>query len=202
MKTMFKTTCTLAIIVTELVASTGMCSVSEASRSPQSFVFTREPDFSRGMDASVIQPMSSMNDLDMTKIMPSDMDPRWNMTQASGRILDHSLSNFFNSDSVRNSSLGRSAHQIDQSMSGGVSMGGIEPDTITHEVKFQMRASQARAQLEYSGLTNAQLSYQAVDSKLDLEVREEVALIGTQVVYNHIAQNGDNTDMLSMRWAW
>lgn len=202
MKTMLKTVCTITILAAELTASTGVCSVSEASRTPQSFVFTREPDFSRGMDASVIKPMASLNDFDITKIMPSDMDPRWNMTQASGRILDHSLSNFFNSESVRNSSLGRSAHQIDKSMSGGVSMGGTEPDTITHEVKFEMRASQARAQLAYSGLTNAQLSYQAVDSKLDLEVRESVEMIGTQLVYNHIAQNGDNTDMLSMRWAW
>jgi hypothetical protein len=205
MKPKLRIVCSLAIVVAELATPIASASVSPAARSPQSFVFTREPDFSRGMDASAIQPMRSLNGMryeDISKFIPSDLSPTMSGGMISGRIAERSLYSFFNSPAMRSSELGRSAHSIDNKMKGGVSLSGSGEKSLHHEFKFAMRPSQARAVVQYSGLTDAQVSYQAMDSKLDFEVRESVSAIGTQVVFNHIAQRGDNTDMLSMRWAW
>jgi hypothetical protein len=64
-----------------------------------------------------------------------------------------------------------------------------------------MRAAQAKAQLEYTGITNAQLSYQLAQSTMNFEVSEKLAPT-TRLVFNHIAKPGDITDMVSMRWVW
>jgi hypothetical protein len=154
------------------------------------------------MDASVIQPMKSLNVVDMSNFFPSDLNPAASSSEISGRIIDHSLSRFFNSNAVRNSDIGRTAHAVDEKMKGEMTVGGTEPDSTAHEFKFEMRASQARAQLQYSGITNAQLSYQAADQKLDFEISEEVESLGTNVVFNHIAQYGEQRDIVSMQWAW
>jgi hypothetical protein len=205
MKPHLKAACTIALIVTELVASTGACMIQPLARTPQSFVFSREPDFSRGMDASVIHPMATLNGIryeDVAMFIPKDLATNSNSSNVSGHILDHSISSIFNSQAVRNSDLGRSAHKIEHNMQGGVSMSGSGDRAINHAIHFAMVPSQGRAQIVYSGLTDAQISYQAVSAKLDFEVREAVAMVGTDLVYNHIAQNGDRTDMLSMRWKW
>ena len=205
MKPKLRIVCTLAIVVAELAAPNAWSSISPAARSPQSFVFTRESDFSRGMDASVIKPVHSLTGMryeDISKFIPNDLTPTMSGGAISGRIAERSLHSLFNSDSVRNSGLGKSAHVLDGRMKGGMAFTGDGEKAINHEFKFAMRPSQARAVIAYSGMTDAQVSYQAMDSKLDFEVRESVAAFGSQLVYNHIAQRGDSTDMLSMRWAW
>jgi hypothetical protein len=170
-----------------------------------SFFMSR--DYSHGLDISAIQPIESMRDVkneDIAKVIPNDLQPT-SPTQGGGevasKILDHSISNIFNSQAVRNSELGKTAHNVEKSLDSEKSFGGTEASSIHHVVKFQVRAAQTKAQLAYTGLTNAQLSYQVNQSKMDLEVFEKLDT-NTKIVYNHVIKPGDRSDLVSLRWTW
>lgn len=168
-------------------------------------VLTPVRNFSKGLNALAIQPVASLRtvtEADVEKIIPHrELAAGSSGALVATQILDHSLSSFFNSPEVRNSDFGKTAKEVEQSMEGEAAFGGEEKGSTRHVFKFAMRAAQAKAELEYSGLTNAQLSYIVSQSKMNLEVHEDLSL-GTKVVFNHIDSPGDRTDMLSVRWKW
>lgn len=169
------------------------------------YSFKRPRDFSKGIDISNIKPVESSRATkpeDVSKIIPSDMKPTSDGGMVAAQILDHSLSNWFNSEAVRNSDLGRTAHQVEKSMEGDVSFGGGQPDSIKHNFRFAMRAAQTHAQIGYTGLTNAQVTYYMLQNKTDFEVREAVKPLGTQLVYNEIVTREDTRRTVSLRWDW
>jgi hypothetical protein len=199
---------TLATFVgSTIVSSVGLCMIPRTPVAPLSIynISWQSQDFRKGLDASLITPIQSLNvtrSEDVAKMIPADMAPSSDFGAVSSQILDRSISSLFNSPLIRNSDIGRTAHQMEKSMESNIELGGAEPDSIKHSFKFAMKAAQTRAQIEYSGLTNAQLSYQIAGSTLDFEVREPVAAIGTQVVFNHIDKPSDRTDVVSLRWDW
>jgi hypothetical protein len=162
-------------------------------------------NFSKGFDATWIQPIESTRITttdDVSKIIPSDMKPTNDGGLVATQILDRSLSTWFNSDAVRNSSIGHAAHDVEKSMEGDVKFGGKAPDSIKHQLKFSMRATQSTANLEYTGLTTAQVTYFIAQAKTNIELREPVKALGTQVVYNNITTSLENRQTLSLRWDW
>jgi hypothetical protein len=198
---------TATVVAGQMFASIAHASIPSLSRSapvqPKSFAISQ--DFSKGLDASLIHPMVSKRDYnsnDVAQVIPNDLQATSDVGSVATQILDHSLNNFFNSPAVRNSDFGRSATHVEKSMEGNVAFGGETPHSIRHSFKFAMKATQAKALIEYTGVTNAQLSYSAASQKADLEVKEKLVALNTQVVYNHVAGPGDQTDMLSLRWVW
>ena len=162
-------------------------------------------DFAKGMNASIIQPMNSLNTTsqqDVAQFIPSDIVPSGDGGYVASHIIDHSLSSFFNSPGFRTSDFGRRAVKAEQSMEGNIEMGGNKPNEIKHELKFAMQPTQTRAVIEYKGLTNAELSYQVAASTMNFEIHERVHAISSQLVYNHIVKPGDATDSVSLRWVW
>jgi hypothetical protein len=197
----------LGTLATQLVSSIGLCAIPRTQVSPNDFykISWQSQDFSKGINISLVEPIRSLNitkSEDIAMMIPSDMAPSSNFGSVSTQIIDRSLTSFFNSPVIRNSDIGRTAHQVEKSMESNVDFGGQTPNSIKHSFKFAMKAAQTRAQVEYTGITNAQLSYQIAGSTLDLEVREPVAAIGTQVVYNHIDKPNDRSDVVSLRWDW
>lgn len=168
--------------------------------------FSPVRDFSRGLDASAIQPIGSlreMNSGDISMIIPaSDLQPTSDGSKVAVKIIDHSLSNFFNSPAVRTSDLGRTAVRVEKHMESDIALGGGSPHSIQHNVKFAMRPTQTRAIIEYTGVTNAQLTYNAASSIVDLEVKERIAAFSTDFVYNHINMPSDTRNTVSLRWIW
>ena len=205
MKQMIKKFC-LALVGIQMVSSVSFAAIPRTLFHKRFYVFTLTTDYSKGLDFSVIQPIASLRDVntdDIAKMIPvHELNSTSDGGLVASQIVDHSLSTWFNSEAVRKSDLGRSAHEVEQHMESDIAFGGNAPEETKHAFKFAMRPTQTRALIEYSGVTNAQLSYHVAQSKVDLEVREDVSALGTQVVYNHINKPGDNTDLLSMRWAW
>jgi hypothetical protein len=208
MKVFFRTMSLLAIAGTVASASTGWCSIPYALRSTmmREYAFSLDRfNFSKGFDATWIQPIESTRITttdDVSKIIPSDMKPTNDGGLVATQILDRSLSTWFNSDAVRNSSIGHAAHDVEKSMEGDVKFGGKAPDSIKHQLKFSMRATQSTANLEYTGLTTAQVTYFIAQAKTNIELREPVKALGTQVVYNNITTSLENRQTLSLRWDW
>lgn len=178
--------------------------LSAIPRESRQWMFTNKPDFSKGMNASVIQPVESLRDFksdDIARMIPRDLTPSSDGLQVAARILDHSVSNFLNSEAVRNSQIGRTALEVEQTMDGNIAIGGDEPDSIKHSFKFKMRASQTKAKIEYTGLTNAELSYQIAQERFNFEIHENIGE-RSQLVFNHMTSSDDQVDTLSLRWVW
>lgn len=201
-KHQFKTLKGIITIVMTL-ATSGIANAA-VPKSVGFWTHSSEMDFSRGLNLKSIQPIESlriMKSEDIALIIPDDLSPSSDGGQIASQILDHSLSNLFNSDAVKKSDLGRTAQVVEKSMEGDLAFGGETPDSIKHSLKFAMRASQTRAMVEYSGITKAQLSYSISQQRVQLEVEEEMAA-NTQLVFNHSNTRTDRTDMLSLRWIW
>ncbi len=172
----------------------------------QELILKRRIDFSHGIDASSIQPVESPRALrteDISKIIPAnDLQPTNDGGLVATKILSHSLANWLNSEAVRNSSIGQAAHQLDEKLEGDLSFKGNEPNAIRHSLKFSMKAAQTRADLEYTGITKAQVSYFIAQATTNVEIREEIEFLGSEFVFNHHTSPTDTRRTVSLRWNW
>ncbi len=199
-----KSICSLTVCLMSALPSVCWASVYSAKIRPMQFSRARQ-DFSRGLDASTIQPVKSRNEMtsaDIQKVIPTDLDASLNEQQIATRIVDRSLKNALNSDMLKQSAFGRTAASVQNSLQTNIVVANREPNSIKHEFKFAMEPAQSQARLRYTGLADASLTYQATNSKTDLEIREPVHFMATDVVYHHTTIPNDQRDLMSMRWAW
>jgi hypothetical protein len=196
-----------AAILGSLACRPAHASIPHALRSTlmHGYAFVRLPDFTKGLDISIIQPVTSSRDTtteDVSKLIPTDMKPTNDGGLVAAQILDRSFSTWFNSDAVKHSAMGRTAHDVEKSMEGDVAFGGKEPESIKHNIKFQVKAAQTQAQLEYTGITTAQVTYYVLQDKTNVEVREPVKSLNTSVVLNQISSHEETRKIVSLRWDW
>jgi hypothetical protein len=161
--------------------------------------------YARGFDISTVQPVSSvmfMRTEDVSRYIPTDLSPTSNGGSVAAKIGERGLNAWLNSPSMKNTSFVKGAQSLEKNMASDMNVGGDEPDSIKHSFKFGVKAAQSRAQLEYAGLMNANVSYQVAASTFNVEVREPVAMLQTDLVFNHINSRDDQRDILSVRWNW
>lgn len=167
--------------------------------------YSHKPDFTKGFNIAAVQPVMSPNEIkseDVSQLIPHDMQPGNDASQVASRILDRSLNSWMNSPMMKGSSLVKTAKSFENTMGSNVSVGGDDPEQTKHSIQFNVRAEQARAFVKYEGITNAQLSYQVGSDRVDLEVREPMTLLETDLVYNHTNSRADSRDIVSVRWIW
>lgn len=157
-------------------------------------------DFSRGIDLRTIDRVQTIG-TDYSLILPSSLSPVTEGGQVAAQVLDHSVSSFFKQESVRNTAFGRAAIAVEEKMKAEVALGGDEPDSTQHNIKFQMKASQTKASMEYRGITNADLSYSVAARSTDLEIFEPLSL-DSKLVYSHSNRPDEKRDMISLRLNW
>ncbi len=182
-----------------------VCPASVFSGKIRKMHFSPSRDFSRGMDVSKITPVNSLRTItseDVGQMIPTDMEPGADSSTLTSRILDQSVRTMLASEAVKRSSFGQTASKVQSAMQTNITVAARSPNSVNHQVNFAVRPAQTQAVLNYSGLTNAQLSYRALESKMDFEWREAVSALDTDVVFNHIDMPGDRKEVMSLRWAW
>lgn len=157
-------------------------------------------DFSKGFDLRMVDRVESKG-TDYSLILPSSLSPVSTSAQVAEQVLDHSVSSFFKQENVRNTAFGRAAVTVEEKMKAEVAIGGTEPDSTKHNIKFQMKASQTKASMEYRGLTNADLSYSVTARSTDLEIFEPLSA-DSKLVFSHSNRPDEKRDMLSLRLNW
>lgn len=169
-------------------------------------VLTAKGDYSRGLDYSVIHPIvpnALVTKDDVGLVIPvEDLKNESTSTGVERKIIDHSLSSFFNSPYMKSTEVGKTATKVEKNMQSNVSFGGDAPQAIHHNLKIEMKPTQSKACVEYTGLTNANLTYNVAASETNLEVKERLSLLKTQFVYNWQAKPSDTRNVVSMRWIW
>lgn len=180
--------------------STGLKSRQIQLRSARLIPENRSKNFSLGHDARQIQPLEEIG-FDYHRILPKKLSPTKDSGQVAAQIIDHSVSNFLKHESIKNSFIGRTATVVEEKMKAEVDLGGDEPDSIQHNIKFQVKATETKASMEYKGITNAALSYSVSSQKTSFEVFESIG-VGSHLVYSHSDEPSEKRDMISLRMKW
>jgi hypothetical protein len=137
---------------------------------------------------------------DVSQVLPSDLTPTNDSNLVFSKIADRSLSSFFNSEQLRATPIGRTATQVEQKMKQDIS---IKANKIEHKFTFQIQAFQTIAKIDYRGLTNASLKYQASNSTMGLEVFDRLPRTKNKdLVISHVANNTERISSLSVRWGF
>jgi hypothetical protein len=161
---------------------------------------TRAHDFSKGADGRRI---SAVRELarDYSMFIPASLAPVVDAGGVSRQIVDHSISTFFKQDSIRNTFVGRAADTVEKKLKAEVEIGGSEPDSQKHKFKFQVKASETKASMEYRGLTNCNVSYAVASRNANIEIFEPLSS-RSNIVYTHTDAPADRRDVLSFRVHW
>lgn len=141
--------------------------------------------------------------INISEHIPMDMKPSNNSMEVFSQVADRSLTAFFNSQAVRESSIGQTATYVETKMKQEVVLGGSEddPKAVQHKLNFNVQAFQATAQVQYTGLTNAALKYKIAENKMALEVFEKVA-DDQDFVVSHTVSRADQQSQVSYRWSF
>lgn len=154
-------------------------------------------DFSKGADARAVNPIKETS-LDYSAILPKRLTPTSNGGDIATQIFDHTMTNLLNSGLVKNSSLGKAVKSVEKTMKAEVNLGGSGEGSTQHQVKFAVQTTQTKASMEYSGYTNAVLSYSVANRSTNLEVYETLGK-DSRVVYHHSNSPDENRDTVSLR---
>lgn len=154
-----------------------------------------------GIDLSriaLVHPTEDITYADVSRMVPTNISVTASGGEVASQIADRSVQAYFNSDSFKSTDIGKTSHSVEQSLKQDVTIAGSSPDSIKHNFKFNMQASQAKAMLDYSGFTNAQLSYKASGQELNFEVYHNLTST-MKLAYNHINNPTDQRDVVSLK---
>ncbi len=155
-------------------------------------------DFSR---IGQVFPYEDISYADVSRLVPTDIPATASGGQVASQIADKGMQAYFNSDSFKSTSIGKTSHSVEKSLKQDVTIGGSEPDAIKHNFRFNMQATQAKAMLDYTGYTNAQLSYKASGQELNLEIFRQLTQ-SMKIAYNHINNPTDQRDVVSLKFGF
>ena len=116
-------------------------------------------------------------------------------------IADRSVSTFIRQQKEMGTALGRTTANVEKTMKQEVILGSPEKDKIQHKFNFEVQAFQSKAQVKYTGLADAAISYRARESTLAFEVFEKLPHT-QEVVLSHEVRPDQQVSSLNMRWAW
>jgi hypothetical protein len=133
-------------------------------------------------------------------ILPKAIDPNDSSRSVVGKIVDNSLTYWYNNSEFKNTSVGRAATQVEKKMRADVNL-GTDTNKIQHRLSFRVLAAQALAKLEYVGWFKASLNYDAKSAKTEAEVFENLPN-NKDLVVSHSVTGLENKSQLSLRWNW
>lgn len=133
-------------------------------------------------------------------ILPKAIDPNDSSRAVVSKIVDNSLTYWYNNSEFKNTSVGRAATQVEKKMRADVNL-GVDTNKVQHKLSFRVLAAQALAKLEYIGWFKASLNYDAKSAKTEAEIFENLSN-NKDLVVSHSVAGIENKSQLSLRWNW
>jgi hypothetical protein len=141
-------------------------------------VYSNSVDTSKVLDLTQVKVVRPAT-VQYEKYLPLDMTPTDNSGRVAARIMDHALAEFAKDPAFRESSLFRSAQQVNNVVDAKVDLGSTpnvgQRDVTQHSLRFQMKPLDTTATLNYKGWLNANVSYQASANQMNVEVFKELS---------------------------
>ncbi len=172
--------------------------------------FPSSQNMGRGMDArniEVVSPAGDYTSADIARVIPAQKLQGMQTTQTNPNapvmttILGYSVGNYLQSPTIKQSSVGKTATSVQDSMKTETTFGGSKPGGIKHSFAVNVDPFQTKAEMKYKGYTNASLTYTATDSKLNFEIYRDLN-VRTKLVFNHTNARSESREVVSLRWMW
>ncbi len=171
-----------------------VCQHSQAALKP-----SREPSVSDELLASYRAIRSLDQPWDTDTYMPKDLSKDMDSQQVVSKIADKSLQTLIDKSSFKESSIGRTATNLEKSMKQEVTIGQPDSTGKGHKIQFSVQAFESKAQVNYEGLTNASVIYQATQAKTIFAVSEKLSG-NRDLVLSHTTDASQQVSQVSIRW--
>ena len=133
-------------------------------------------------------------------ILPTAIDPEDSSRSVVSKIVDNSLSYWYNHSGFKETTVGRAAASVEKKMRADVDL-GTDKNKVEHKLSFKLLATQALAKLEYVGWFRAALNYDARAAKAEAEVFESLAPDKDLIVSQSVTPE-ERKSQLALRWNW
>ena len=108
----------------------------------------------------------------------------------------------WNNSEFKNTSVGRTATQIEKNLKVEANLGRLEKNSpAEHRISLKFLAAQTLAKLEYRGWIQAALNYNARSAVTEAEVLENISN-NKDLVVSHSISGKERKSKLSLRWNW
>lgn len=134
------------------------------------------------------------------EVLPKSMTEADSSQSVVSKIIDNSLSYWWNHSELKQTSVGRAAEQVQNHLKGEVNFNTGEAKT-EHKISFKLLAMQALAKIEYSGWIQAAFHYDIKAAKAEAEIVESLSSNKDLLLSHSIAEN-ESESKLSLRWKW
>lgn len=138
---------------------------------------------------------------DVAKIVPTDLPSGSSEGMLLTRMVDKGVSLWFNSEAMKQSSIGRIAEETQEKLKTDLVVPADSAGGVSHKFSFRVEAFQALAKLEYSGWMKAAINYDAKSSATDILFHEKV-FENKDLVLTHRATREQRLSMIGLAWAW
>ena len=137
------------------------------------------------------------------RVLPKSLTAADSSQSVVAKIIDNSLSYWWENSELKNSSIGQTATKIEENMKAEVDLGasGSASDKTEHKLSLKFLAMQALAKIQYIGWTRAEINYDAKASKAEVEVLENLSN-NKDLVITHSFTASESKSQLSLRWNW
>ncbi len=134
------------------------------------------------------------------------LQPKTAVTGESGdsvasKIVDNTLTLWWETTPLRQSPLGRTAEKVEKNMKAEASFGKTSPTSTEHVVGIKFLAMQSLARLEYRGWVRAGINYNARAASTEAEVLESIDK-NKDLVISHLIKTDGSKSQVSFRWNW
>lgn len=148
-----------------------------------------------------LKPSDFEDRMRIDKIIPINIEPTRDGSLLFRKIVDHSLNNWLNDPAVKNSAMGRTAHNVQDTMKADMSIRSSEPNGVDHRFRLTYLAFQNIAKLDYSGYLNASMRYSPLFQKTEFEILKQLEQ-NKELVIDRSFDPIESSSHVSLRWRY
>lgn len=146
-----------------------------------------------------VTPRFSRNDVE--QIIPLDLKSGERENIVLSRIADRGFSYWYQNSGLKDSSVGRMAHEAQQKLKTDVVVKDAGASGVDHRFSFKFEIFQALAKVEYTGWLNAAINYDVRETATNIFFKEKL-FDGKDLFLNHKSTRQQDLSMIGFVWSW
>lgn len=147
--------------------------------------------------AELIAFVKTEQNFSATDYIPMNMKAGSSEETVASNIFSHALSNWIRNN--KNSSVGQLASQIENPISGEIQINNGKSNS--HQIRFDVNASQTEASIKYKGAVQAKVSYQIAANQFGVEISQDLNN-SSRLVLDHKTDSQESVQMVSLQISW
>lgn len=124
-----------------------------------------------------------------------------NANLVAQKMGDNLVNDWLQSPEIQASTLGRTASVVQSAVKTEVNLGQPVKNKTNHKVSFQVKAIEAKAEMEYKGWVNANVNYDARARQSVVSVSEKIGG-NKDFVLSHTQKTDQDISSVGVRWNW